>query len=127
MTAARPAGFGYQGRKLWDAIAADSVACNYRLRPDELATLENACRIADMIDTLTKDWKALGKPTTAEGSMGQLIIHPLVDKLADHRMKQSVLLQKLKIPDSSAADVAPVNAQRAGGHSRWAQAHGAGG
>lgn len=119
-----PAGLGYQGKKLWDSIAGNG---KYVLRPDELFTLEDACRVSDMIDTLDKDWKALGKPTTARGSMDQLIIHPLVDKMADHRMKRSTLLAKLKLPDEVPAGGEKPNQQRAAAQSRWAQAHGTGG
>lgn len=123
MSNTRPAGLGYQGKKLWDAIADPA---KFKLRADELATLEHACRIADMIDHLTKDWVKRGKPTTDTGSMGQLIIHPLVDKLADHRMKQATLLRGLKLPDEPAAGAKP-NQQRDAAQSRWAQSHGAGG
>ena len=119
MSNSRPAGLGYQGKKLWDSIAVP-----YQLRPDETATLEHACRIADMIDHLTKDWVSLKKPTTAEGSMGQLIIHPLVDKMADHRMKQATLLARLKLPDPQAG-VKP-NQQRDAAQSRWGATHGTG-
>ncbi len=125
MSNSRPAGLGYQGKKLWDSIAAPG---KYVLRPDELFTLEDACRISDMIDTLTKDWVDLKRPTTAEGSMGQLIIHPLVDKLADHRMKRSTLLAKLKLPDELAAGAAERGVQqRDAAQSRWGSTHGAGG
>ena len=39
MSASRPAGFGYQGKKLWDSIAGGDI---YVLRPDDL----NAARTA---------------------------------------------------------------------------------
>jgi hypothetical protein len=42
-----PEGLGSAGRKVWTDISS-----KYALRPDELATLEDACRITDMIDSL---------------------------------------------------------------------------
>jgi hypothetical protein len=112
-----PADLGDEGQALWDSIAGA-----YTLRPDERATLEDACRVTDMIAALTDAWTELGRPTMTVGSMGQDIIHPLVDKVADHRMKRATLLGRLKLPDEQGGAVP--NQQRDAAQSRWASAHG---
>jgi hypothetical protein len=120
MSAAQaPADLGIAGQALWDSIAGA-----YTLRPDEVATLEDACRVTDMIAFLADEWIERGKPTMTKGSMGQDIIHPLVDKMADHRMKRATLLGRLKLPDD--ANAAAPNQQRSAAQSRWAAAHGSG-
>ncbi len=117
-----PVGLGSDGATLWGAVAD-----KYQLRPDELTTLEDACRLTDMIAALDAAWAEDGKPMTTRGSMGQLVIHPLIDKLADHRMKRSALLAKLKLPDEPAGDGAgQTNQNRSAAQSRWSSAHGSG-
>lgn len=105
------------GRKLWQ-----NVAGTYELRADELATLEDACRITDMIDELNKAWAADGCPMTAKGSTGQLIIHPLIGEIRAQRMARNRLFSQLKLPDEPGA--ARPNQQREAAQSRWAAAHG---
>lgn len=117
----RPADLGREGKRLWKSIAGGQ----YVLRPDELSTLEDACRLSDMIATLTADWIERDRPSMTTGSMGQEIIHPLVDKIADHRMKRATLLGRLKLPDEQ--NGAKSNQQRDAAQSRWASAHGSGG
>jgi hypothetical protein len=112
-----PADLGDEGQALWDSIAGA-----YTLRPDERATLEDACRITDMIAELMTEWVDSDKPMTTKGSMGQQVIHPLIDKLADHRMKRATLLGRLKLPDEQGGAVP--NQQRDAAQSRWAAAHG---
>ena len=114
-----PADLGKSGSALWSDVVG-----KYDLRADELRTLEDACRLSDMIDALSAAWAEDGKPMMTAGSMGQLVIHPLIDKLADHRMKRSALLSKLKLPDESGQGES--NQQRSAAQSRWAAAHGAG-
>lgn len=117
-----PSHLGAAGTTLWNGVAS-----KYTLRPDELARLEDACRLTDMIEALSAAWAEDGKPMTTKGSMGQLVIHPLIDKLADHRMKRAALLAGLKLPDDPSVEGgARTNQQREAAQSRWAAAHGAG-
>ena len=115
-----PDGLGSQGSALWKAVTG-----KYELRADELVTLEDACRLSDMIAALSDAWAEDGKPMTTKGSMGQLVIHPLIDKLADHRMKRSTLLAKLKLPDDQSG-AGESNQHRAAAQSKWSAAHGTG-
>ena len=114
-----PDGLKAQGSALWKAVTG-----KYELRADELVTLEDACRLSDMIAALSDAWAEDGQPMTTKGSMGQLVIHPLIDKLADHRMKRTALLSKLKLPDEAGGE--KPNQQRSAAQSRWATAHGTG-
>lgn len=108
------------GRNVWDAIVA-----KYDLRADELRTLEDVCAITDMISALSQAWEDEGRPLTTKGSMGQLVIHPLIAEIKGQRMARNTLWRQLKLPDDAAASGPSVNAQREGGNARWANAHGA--
>jgi len=101
------------GNALW----ADMVE-KYDLRLDELAVLEAACKTADMIATLDKEWAALGKPFLTRGSMGQDVIHPLIGERRAQQSALASLLRQLKLPDDATAGVA-VNPARAAADSRW--------
>jgi len=113
-----PAGLGAGGKRVWQ-----SVADTYELRPDELTTLEDVCRITDMIDALTGVWTEAGAPSITCGSMGQEVIHPLIGEIRSQRMARNALWRQLKLPD--AGDSA-VNQHRSAAQSRWASAHGSG-
>lgn len=120
--AAVPDGMGPGGSVLWMLIAKA-----YELRPDELVTLEDACRTTDMIDSLAAAWAEDGRPMTAKGSTGQLIIHPLIGELRTQRMARNALWRQLKLPDLGGAEGgAEANQHRAAANSKWAAAHGKG-
>lgn len=113
-----PATLADAGKALWADVTA-----KYDLRVDELAVLESACKTADMIAILDKEWDALGKPFLTRGSMGQDVIHPLIGERRAQQSQLAKLLGQLKLPDDSGA--AAPNQQRDAAQSRWAQ-HGAG-
>lgn len=115
---AAPSGLGPGGRALWKRISAA-----YDMREDELATLQDACQITDMVQSLEKAWKDEGRPKTARGSTGQLIIHPLIGEIRAQRMARNALFRQLKLPDDS-SDGAESNQHRAAAQSKWAAAHG---
>lgn len=114
-----PASLESAGQALWL-----SVTEKYDLRVDELAVLEAACKTADMIATLDREWAALGKPFLTSGSMGQDVIHPLIGERRTQQAQLAALLGKLKLPDE-AADGGKANQNRSAAQSRWAQ-HGKG-
>jgi hypothetical protein len=121
-----PEGLNAGGRTIWNSIVG-----KYDLRPDELATLEDACRITDMIDALDAVWAEDGRPATAKGSMGQLIIHPIIGEVRTQRMARNALWRQLKLPDldepaAEGSEPAPgvPNQARSAANSRWAAAHG---
>lgn len=117
MASKAPVGLAVGGKRLWSSITG-----KYDLRPDELATLEDVCRLTDMIDALDKAWAEDGRPLTTKGSMGQLVTHPMISEIRAHRMSRNALWRQLKLPDAD--DVPVANQQRAAAQSRWAAAHG---
>ncbi len=118
-----PDGLAEGGSSLWTRIVG-----KYALRPDELVTLEDACRITDMIALLDETWAKDGRPATATGSMGQLIIHPIIGEIRTQRMARNALWRQLKLPDldepAGESGAAKPNQARAAANSRWAAAHG---
>jgi hypothetical protein len=83
------------GGKLWDQITDPETG--WDLRPDELRLLEDACRTADTIDVLEKALKTA--QLTVKGSMGQIVAHPLLTEVRQHRGVLASLLGKLKLTD----------------------------
>lgn len=119
-----PEGVAAAGGRVWKLIVG-----KYDLRPDELATLEDACRITDMIDALDRAWADDGQPMTAKGSTGQLIIHPLIGEIRTQRMARNALWRQLKLPDldepaGEGEQPGTPNQHRSAANSRWAAAHG---
>ncbi len=115
-TVPTPKSFGDAGRVLWEATVS-----KYELRQDELATLKAACAEADLVERMEESLS--GEPLTVFGSTGQLVAHPLVQELRQHRTTMASLLARLKLPDDAATGS---NQQRDAANSRWAAAYGAG-
>ncbi|MDT5258509.1 MAG: hypothetical protein QOD10_3589 [Mycobacterium sp.] len=87
-----PSGLSQKAARFWR-----DVVTNYRLRPDELRVLEDACREVDLVDTLRKAMAS--SPLFMTGSMGQQVINPIIPELRQHRATLATLLRFLKIPD----------------------------
>lgn len=88
---AAPKGLAKGGSKLWRAIVRTG-----ELGPDLLRVLEDACREADLIDDLEQS--QIGQPRTVPGSQKQLVIHPIISELRQHRTVLSALLRALDVP-----------------------------
>lgn len=104
------------GKRLWQETTE-----KYDLRQDELETLKAACAEADLIARMEKELET--EPLTVRGSMGQLVPHPLVSELRQHRSTMAALLRGMKLPDDESAAPA-VNQQRDAAQSKWASAYG---
>lgn len=87
-----PVGLKAKGRKLWTDMTS-----KYEFRLDELAILEDTCREMDLITAMEREMRT--QPLTVKGSMGQLVPHPLVSELRQHRTVVARLLGGLKLPD----------------------------
>ena len=109
-----PAGLGEAGARLWSETVAE-----YTLRADELEVLRAACAEADLIVRL--EAVLADAPLTTTGSMGQLVAHPLISELRQHRSTLASLVRGLKLPDESAGES---NQQREAAQTRWAAAYG---
>lgn len=114
-----PKGLGAAGSKLWRDVTG-----KYDLRADELVTLESACRASDRILDMERERDG---EVMAKGSMGQVVVHPLIAEIRAHEAQVTSLLARLKLPDETgAATEQPRSTQaRAAAQSRWAAAHGA--
>lgn len=108
-----PKDLGKGGRRVWR-----SVTSKYELRVDELVLLEDACRITDMIDSLDEAWADDGRPMTTRGSMGQLVIHPLIGEIRAQRMARNALWRQMKLPDDPTGE-APTNQNRSAANASW--------
>lgn len=114
-----PKGLGTDGSRLWRGVVDI-----YDLRVDELDVLERACRAADRVARMTAE---LGDEVTTKGSMGQVVVHPLIAEIRAHEAQVASLLARLKLPDEDAGAEGSRSTQaRAAAQSRWAAAHGAG-
>ena len=112
--ATTPTTLGAAGRRLWRETAKA-----HDLAQHELETLNAACAELDLITLMENELK--GQPLTTQGSTGQLVAHPLVQELRQHRSTMAALLRSLKLEEERGVKV---NAQRKGGQSRWAAAYG---
>lgn len=111
-----PSHLAAAGAALWSAVVG-----KYDLRVDELATLEDACSITDMIVMLEAAWADDGKPMTAKGSTGQLVIHPLIGEIRVQKAARNALWRQLKLPDSGSSVPGSSEAARGAATSRWSR------
>jgi hypothetical protein len=113
-----PKGLAEGGLILWRAIVRTG-----ELRADHRRILQDACFECDLIDDL--EHSLIGEPRTVLGSQHQMVIHPLISELRQHRATLSTLLRALDLPkvDSSGAEMAH-DAREAAislARARWAQ------
>jgi hypothetical protein len=87
-----PEGLAAAGERLWLSTTA-----SYTLRPDELRILEDACREADLVDTLQAG--LVGADLMVKGSMGQSVANPLFTEVRQHRSTFASLMKQLALPD----------------------------
>ncbi|MFD5207314.1 hypothetical protein ACFWIP_17205 [Streptomyces anulatus] len=83
-----PDGLGERGLKLWQDVTAD-----LEHDPDELLLLEEACCLADEIDTMTAALNA--GELLSKGSRGQPVANPLIREIRGHRLALSRILRQL--------------------------------
>ncbi|WP_458116980.1 hypothetical protein [Arthrobacter sp. D2-10] len=115
MAVSAPRGLEAKGKRLWKDITS-----NYELRADELDTLEDICREADLIVLLEKELD--GADLIVTGSQGQDVANPMISELRQHRATKKALWASLKLPDEGGATAG--NQQREAAQSRWAQSRG---
>jgi len=92
-------------------------------RPDELAVLEGACKLADVaarLETATKT-----APLTTFGSTGQKVVNPLLQELRVTRAELSRQLAKIDVPETDADGAQKSSTRtshRQSARKRWHQA-----
>lgn len=90
----KPDDFGARAAELWDRITAD-----YELRVDEVELLVEACREVDVIERLEAELR--DAPLSVKGGRGQVISHPLLGEVRQHRAVLKSLLGGLKLTDQA--------------------------
>jgi hypothetical protein len=80
------------------------VVKDHDLRPDQRRILLEFCREGDLLDRLEAELK--DAPTTTRGSMQQLVAHPVLSELRQHRGTVTTLYRALGLEasDTAAAD-----------------------
>lgn len=114
---AAPKGLSKPGAALWRDVLG-----KYELRVDEHRILEDACRERDLIARMED--QLADAPLMVAGSMGQLVLHPMVGELRQHRATFATLMRQLKLPDDAAGsdqggELSAKN--RAAAQSRWSK------
>lgn len=107
-----PNGLKAKGVELWKSYAA-----RYKMRPDELRYLEDACRLADVLADLQRD--AVDQPTLVKGSMGQKVLNPLIAEQKSFATSIATLLARIKLPDAKASAGDRSGPARKAANSRW--------
>lgn len=113
-----PAGLNDAGRALWRSIS-DPVKA-WKLNPAEKAVLARACRVADRIADLDKEYDELGT-VTSTGYMGQDVEHPVVSALTKHDALLQRLLGSLKLPDLETGESTTSTQARKAAQTRWSK------
>lgn len=115
-----PDGLAAKGQSMWLGFTA-----KYDFRLDELEVLERACRLSDRIASMETE---LGDTVVSTGSMGQVVVHPLIAEIRAHTATVAQLLHRLALPDDAtgAGESTRSTQARSAAKSRWTVAHGAG-
>jgi phage terminase small subunit len=92
-----PSGLGKRGRKLWRDVVSD-----FTFRPDELASLESACRLWDELDRISEALR--GASLVVVGQRGAVRAHPLLAEARNHRATMNRILVSLGLPADPAEE-----------------------
>jgi hypothetical protein len=101
-----PPGLGVAGKRLWR-----NTFESYELNPTETVVLTEICHIMDEIGLLEAAL-ASARSLTTKGSRGQVVAHPLLGELRQHRAIMRSLVRQLGLPDPVNA---PVRKLKSGG------------
>ncbi|MCV7101540.1 hypothetical protein [Mycobacterium palustre] len=116
-----PPGLGAEGRRLWRVIVADAADQGLELDARERDWLRSAAKLADRIAQL--EFALADAPPRVKGSMGQLVVDPLLPELRQCVQLQAQLLGRLKLdPPAEQHSVIPtsgVNRHRQAAMRRW--------
>lgn len=104
------------GATLWREVVG-----KWDLRPDELSTLEDACREVDIIAQMERFRMADDFEMFVRGSQGQQVINPVISELRQHAMAKKALLAQLKLPDEADTAEARSTQARSAANARWSK------
>jgi hypothetical protein len=89
-----PPDLGDRGKRLWDYITA-----TYELSVMELEQVAEIASMADDLASLRAALRAQGADLLITGSVGQIVVSPLVKESREHRLVFDKLITSLKMPD----------------------------
>lgn len=114
-----PRDLGTRGRAFWRRTVAD-----YDLSDTEQELLRESCRLMDECESLRASVDEQG--TTVLGSAGQVVVHPAVAQLRQHRLALGKLLSQLALPDLDGASLpSPMQARgKKAAQARWGVSNG---
>lgn len=113
-----------KGQRLWRDLTS-----KWEFTEEEYRLLESACHTADRI---TLERREMGDRLTVEGSMGQVVAHPLLAQLRADEEHLAKLLSRIDMPEpeenaKAGSGEGERSAQmRAVVNSRWRSAYGSG-
>ena len=58
---------------------------------------------------------------TTKGSMGQLVIHPLIPEINRHRVTRATFFRQLKLPDPEEGTGTAMNQHRDAANTKWSK------
>jgi hypothetical protein len=91
----------------------------FELRADEAELALEAARRLDLADELRKAVEREG--LTAEGSMGQTVVHPLLAELRATRAELRQTFRQLGLPDPATGETDVSRSARAAAEARWSR------
>lgn len=106
-----PHGLRSRGRKLWRELHA---CYDFSEAPERLFLLEDACRVADLVDRL-QDVVTAAEDLRVRGSQGQPVSIPELAELRHYRTLLAQLLKALALPDDESA----MTFSQRGNAARW--------
>jgi len=105
-----------KGSALWYALLGA-----YEFNLGEMAILEQLVTVQTHLDEIEADWRRDGSPTTALGSMQQVVADPRIQEMRQLRAQHLSLVKALNLPaDGGQERRRPGRPTRAAGGGKWA-------
>jgi hypothetical protein len=118
-----PKDLGANGRRFFAKIAKDIASQGFVMSAQEVEWLRSAADSEDIICALRDEWEREGRPLTARGAGGGLVIHPIIGEIRMQQKDKGLTLARIKIPEAAEpASGIPMTAAelgRRGAAARW--------
>jgi len=114
-----PRGLKARGKRLWVDLQG---AYDFSEAPERLFLLEEACRVADLIDRLQQVVSGAAD-LRVRGSQGQPVALPELPELRQYRALFASLIKSLGLPDADDSN-SPKSFSRLGNEARWGKRYG---
>ncbi|MBS1690767.1 MAG: hypothetical protein JST91_00850 [Actinobacteria bacterium] len=110
-----PTGLRARGRRMWRELW---TVYDFSEAPERVFLLEDACRVADLIDRL-QAVVSEADDLRVRGSQGQPVGMPELDSLRHYRALLAQLIKSLGLPDEDDSGNTPQSFSRLGNAARW--------